>query len=54
MYGLVYDLAGFLEHHPAGAEAITDQAGTDATDVFEAVHTRSMLKEFKPIGRLVQ
>ena len=53
LYGQVYDFTDFLEDHPAGAEAILKYGGTDGTAIFEAVHSRNMLDDFEPIGRLV-
>merc|ERR1719373_639259 len=35
LYGKVYDVTDYLEEHPGGPEAITDVAGTDATETFE-------------------
>ena len=53
LYGKVYDFTDFLEDHPAGAEAILKYGGADGTKIFEAVHSRNMLDDFKPIGTLV-
>ena len=46
IHGLVYDLTGFAEEHPAGAESILDLAGIDGTEAFSAVHNQRMLEEF--------
>mmetsp|Transcript_59092 Transcript_59092/g.156944 ORF Transcript_59092/g.156944 Transcript_59092/m.156944 type:complete len:248 (+) Transcript_59092:699-1442(+) len=53
LHGRVYDFTSFLDEHPAGAEAILRQAGGDASDIFDAIHTQTMLDDFKPIGVLV-
>ena len=50
LYGEVYDFTDFLEDHPAGAEAITRFAGTDGTEIFDAVHSPGMLEEFVALG----
>eukprot|EP01125_Pyxidicula_operculata_P001058 TRINITY_DN1093_c2_g1_i1.p1 TRINITY_DN1093_c2_g1~~TRINITY_DN1093_c2_g1_i1.p1 ORF type:complete len:1151 (-),score=306.48 TRINITY_DN1093_c2_g1_i1:55-3507(-) len=52
IYGKVYDFTNFLDEHPAGPEAILDQSGKDATEIFDSVHSLSMLDEFEPIGLL--
>lgn len=36
--GHVYDITKFATHHPGGQHIITDYAGRDATDEFEAFH----------------
>ena len=46
IHGLVYDLTDFADEHPAGAESITDLAGKDGTEAFEAVHNQRILEEF--------
>jgi flavocytochrome c len=48
--GNVYDLTDFLEEHPGGPESVLEVAGKDATEVFDAIHTRAMLEDFDPIG----
>ena len=48
----VYDFTHFLDEHPAGAEAILRQAGGDASEIFDAIHSQTMLDDFKPIGVL--
>lgn len=46
LYGRVYDLTSYAEHHPGGSQAILDVGGSDGTAVFEAVHNEGMLEEF--------
>ena len=53
LHGKVYDFTNFLDEHPAGAEAILRQAGGDASEIFDAIHSQTMLDDFKPIGALV-
>jgi len=53
LYGKVYDFTDFLEDHPAGADAILRYGGGDGTNIFEAVHSKNMLDDFEPIGKLV-
>lgn len=50
--GVVYDFSSFLNEHPAGPRAILDVAGTDATKLYEEIHSPSFLEDFVPIGRL--
>ena len=38
--GVVYDATKYLEQHPGGAQSITMVAGTDATEDFEAIHSK--------------
>merc|ERR1719401_2737061 len=54
LYGKVYDVTDYLEEHPGGPEAITDVAGTDATETFETVHNKDLLDSmgFEPVGEL--
>lgn len=52
VHGKVYNLTNFLDEHPPGAQSILDYAGTDATEIFDSVHTPEMLDEFTPIGIL--
>ena len=42
----VYDVTGFLPHHPGGAEVILGTAGRDATAAFEAVHNLDLLRAY--------
>jgi len=53
LYGMVYDLTDYVEDHPGGAEAITNVAGTEATETFETVHNKELLDSmgFEPIGK---
>ena len=47
--GKVYDCTPFLKAHPGGAESILIMAGQDATEDFEAVHSKKawkMLEEY--------
>jgi cytochrome b involved in lipid metabolism len=52
LHNKVYDFTDFLDEHPAGAEAILRQAGGDASEIFDAIHSQTMLDDFKPIGIL--
>jgi hypothetical protein len=38
----VYDATPFLNDHPGGAEAILDLAGQDATEDFNAIHSKKV------------
>lgn len=48
--GMVYDFTEFVDEHPGGVETITDNCGEEATEVFDAVHTRPMLEDFDPVA----
>eukprot|EP01084_Bolivina_argentea_P032166 59504_1 len=39
----VYDLTSYIHHHPGGMYVILNHAGTDATKVFESVHSETVL-----------
>ena len=43
--GIVYDVSGFVNEHPGGAQYIEDLYGIDATDDFCDVHTLDKFKE---------
>ena len=43
----VYDLTGFLKFHPPGGQSILNYGGTDASQVFQAVHDVEMLDRLK-------
>lgn len=53
--GLVYNVTSYFEYHPGGEDELMRGAGTDATDLFDAVHKwvnyESMLKKCL-VGRL--
>jgi len=53
IHGLVYDLTDFVDEHPAGPESITELAGKDGTEEFQAVHGVNILEDFDPIGTFV-
>jgi len=53
IHGLVYDLTDFVDEHPAGPESITELAGQDGTEEFQAVHGENILEDFDPIGKFV-
>lgn len=53
--GRVYDATPFLEAHPGGADSIVIVAGTDATEDFNAIHSKkakAMLEEYY-VGDLI-
>jgi len=50
--GLVYDFTAFLPEHPAGAQAILDVAGTDATALYKEIHSMAFLEDFAPVAVL--
>jgi len=53
IHGLVYDLTDFVDEHPAGPDSITELAGQDGTEEFQAVHGENILEDFDPIGTFV-
>jgi cytochrome b involved in lipid metabolism len=44
--GKVYDVSGFLRSHPGGIRIVLPYAGTDATEIFHALHNSDFLEEF--------
>ncbi|KAG9511411.1 Potassium voltage-gated channel subfamily H member 4, partial [Fragariocoptes setiger] len=55
IHGKVYDATKFLDEHPGGEEVLLEQAGQDATEIFEDVShssdARELMKEYE-IGEL--
>ncbi|CAE7604143.1 unnamed protein product [Symbiodinium sp. CCMP2456] len=47
LYGRVYDLTKFALGHVGGSKLITDLAGKDGTDVFEASHGENVLNSIR-------
>ena len=45
--GAVYDATKSLESHPGGAQSITMVAGTDATEDFDAIHSKKAWAELE-------
>ena len=52
--GFVYDVTKWLDRHPGGSKVLTNMAGVDCTDVFNAYHTHEVRKSLKyyKIGKL--
>merc|ERR1719162_741567 len=49
LYGKAYDLTKFAKVHPGGARLIFDNAGKDATAIFDPVHPKDIMdKLLKP------
>ncbi|MCJ1357592.1 MAG: hypothetical protein MMC33_007588 [Icmadophila ericetorum] len=44
LYGTVYDVSGFLRHHPGGSKIILQLAGHDATEKYDPVHPPGILE----------
>jgi hypothetical protein len=44
----VYDCTKYLPDHPGGADSITINAGMDATEEFEAIHSKKAWKQLEP------
>lgn len=42
----VFDVTKFLEEHPGGKRVILSKAGTDATQAYDAVHSRDLLAKY--------
>lgn len=53
--GIVYDLTGFADSHPGGANTIHALAGTDGSAAFLSVHSTELLNAFvdNRLGQLV-
>lgn len=47
IHGDAYDVTEFLNEHPGGKNAILKQAGGDATEDFEAVHSVDILEKYQ-------
>lgn len=52
IHGSVYDVSNFLDSHPGGKNLLTDQAGTDGTKAFSAMHPKSMLETLGPEAKI--
>lgn len=52
--GEVYDVTSYIHEHPGGADSITMLAGTDCTDEFDSIHSKTAREIFAKykIGRL--
>lgn len=52
--GLVYDLSGFADDHPGGADSILEGCGLDGTDRFNKAHTKQLLLDagFVPLAKI--
>merc|ERR1719162_1885487 len=49
LYGKAYDLTKFAKVHPGGARLIFDNAGKDATTIFDPIHPKDIMdKLLKP------
>jgi cytochrome b involved in lipid metabolism len=46
--GEVYDVTKFLPDHPGGKKAILLYAGKDATEEFDMLHERRVIKKYAP------
>jgi cytochrome b involved in lipid metabolism len=46
--GDVYDVTKFLPDHPGGKKAILTFAGRDATEEFDMLHERRVIKKYAP------
>ena len=44
--GKVYDVSEFLDDHPGGKAVLLNNGGKDATDMFEMLHSDSVLKKY--------
>ena len=44
--GDVYDVTDFKESHPGGKKVVMRYAGKDATEEFEMLHSKSILKRY--------
>lgn len=42
----VLDVTNFLEEHPGGKRVILSRAGSDATQAYDAVHSRDLLAKY--------
>ena len=42
----VYDITSFIDRHPGGVGPVVNMAGKDATEQFEMLHNKSVLKRY--------
>jgi len=54
LYGSVYDVGDFLEFHPGSKETILDNAGGDATALFEDVGHSNIARKLMPPLLVIQ
>lgn len=47
IHGDAYDVTSFLNEHPGGKTVLLKQAGDDATEVFDAVHSVDILEKYQ-------
>jgi cytochrome-b5 reductase len=46
--GVVFDVTGFLNDHPGGADVLLQSAGQDATEAFESIgHSKHAMKQLE-------
>jgi L-lactate dehydrogenase (cytochrome) len=46
VHGQVIDVSDFLADHPGGAKILANACGRDASEEFDAFHSKSTLKKF--------
>lgn len=48
--GVVFDITGFMSHHPGGFLVLVEHAGTDATEAFNAIgHSKQAMKQLEAL-----
>lgn len=47
IHDTVFDLTDFVGEHPGGQTVILRKAGQDATDAFDAVHSKDLLEKYE-------
>jgi cytochrome b involved in lipid metabolism len=55
LYDVVYDVTDYVDRHPGGAGRIYDECGTDATQAYASIHSKSVINndgQSYSIGRL--
>jgi cytochrome b involved in lipid metabolism len=55
LYNVVYDVTDYVDIHPGGSSRIYDECGTDATQAYASIHSKSVVNkdgQSYSIGRL--
>lgn len=47
IHDTVFDVTKFISEHPGGRNVILRTAGKDATESFDAVHSKDLLEKYK-------
>jgi cytochrome b involved in lipid metabolism len=45
LYDVVYDVTDYVDRHPGGSSRIYDECGTDATQAYASIHSKSVVND---------